>query len=355
MSNKEKNSKTGNNERKFMLPRTLTTVYQSNRLTSGAFQGFGLIHTRIFFAIIRSLQDAIRAEMNGLDWQQMNLFEEAFKDSIKIKLYLKDITTANHYPDAIKAAKELMGLIIKLKKSNLPKEYISFRALFSGVDEPIKLNGRTFLTIYILKDVAKEIISLDKNRDGAAINYTKYVYETAMLSKSKYTQRIYVLISSWKAKGGFYITLEELRRILDIEGNEYDNFAAFKRKVLLPAQRELQSMGDCWFNAAESGFENRAGKKVTGLNFKVITKVSEEGHQQKVSHLYQMLILHGGFKEKDIHNLKPVFKQAPNINDIIVKAVYFMAKKEDESGKPIENKVAYVTNALIKYFVKIKK
>lgn len=339
-----------NREKKFTLPGSYTVVYQSNRLTNGTFQGFGLMHTRIFVAIIKSLQEAIRAEMNGLDWQQLNLFQEVTKESIQVKLSLKDITTPNHYPNAFKAAKELMGLTVKLKKSNSPTGYISFRALFLGVDEPVKLDGRTMLIIHVLKVVAKEIISLDKNRDGNAINFTKYLYETAMSSKSKFTIKLYIMISSWKNKGGFYISLDELRRTLDIKEHEYKNFAKFKERILLPAQHELEKIGDCWFNASYDGFENRSGKKVMGLNFKVLSKSSEDKSKQKTDHLRQLLIMHGGFNEEDIVPLKPVLKQAHIIDDIIVNAIFLIAKKEDEFGKTIVDKVAYVTNSLLNNF-----
>lgn len=338
-------------EKQFFLPGSYTTVYQSNRLTTGTFEGFGLLHTKIFLAIVKSLQAAIKAELNGHDWQQMNFFEEVSKDSIQVNLILKDVTSPNHYPDAVKAAKELMGLIVKLKKNNTPKGYICFRTLLIGVDEPIKFNGKTILTIYVLKVVAKEIILLDRNKDGTAINFTKYLFETAMSFKSKYTVRLYILISSWKNKGGFYISLDELRKILDLKDQEYKNFAKFKARVLMPAQREMEKNGDCWFNASFEGFENRASKKVIGLNFKVISKMSEEKLKQKIDHLQQILIMHGGFNNKDIQSIKPILNMTMKIDDILVKSIYLIGKKEDGNGKLITDKVAFISKSLLAEFL----
>ena len=342
--------KPGNGETRFTLPGSYTSVYQSNRITNGTFQGFGLIHTKIFVAIVKSLQEAIKAEMNGLDWQQLNLFEEVTQESIQVRINLKEITAPNHYPNAVEAAKELMGLVVKLKKNSAPNGYISFRTLLAGVDEPVKLDGKKVLIIHVLKVVATEIILIDKNKEGAAINFTKYFYEIAMSTKSKFTIRLYILISSWKNKGGFYISLNELRKTLDIKEHEYKNFAKFKEKVLIPAQKELEKIGDCWFNSSCHEFENRAGKKVIGLNFKVQTKQTEEKNKQKTDHLRQMLTLHAGFNKDQLLSLKPVFNQTHLIDEIIVKAVYLISKKEDANGQKIDNKIAFISKSLLSEF-----
>lgn len=337
----------------YLLPGTLTTVYQSNRITNGTFQGFGLLHTKIFIAIIKSLQEAIRAEMNGLNWEQMDLFEEVTKDSILVKLNLKDITTPNHYSEAVKATKQLMGLVIMLKKNDAPKGYISFRTLLTGVDQPVKLNGKTVLIIHILKTVAKEIIFLDKNKNGNSINFTKYFYENVMSYNSKYTMKLAMLISSWKNKGGFYISIEDLRKILDLKENEYKNFNSLKKRVLIPAQNELEKKGDCWFNLSQKNFENKIGKKIIGFNFKVISNISKDNIETKLNQLKNMLMSHAGFNNNDLYPLKEIFEQPHLLDDFIVKTIFLINKKRDENGDIIVHKIPFITKSLLNYYLEI--
>lgn len=335
----------------YLIPGTLTTIYQSNRITTGAFQGFGLLHTKIFIAIIKSLQEAIKAELNGLDWQQMKLFDQVTKDTIQVKLHLKDIASANHYGDVLKAAKELMQLVLQLKKNNSKQDFVSFRTLFTGVDAPVKIEGKTVLKIHVLKDVAKEIIAIDRNKDGKTTNFTKFIYETAMASNSKYTARIYILISSWKIKGGFYITMEDLRRVLDIEEKEYVNFSDFNKRILLPAQVELEGKADCWFNAAAPDFQNKIGKKVIGLNFKVITQTTRTKQKEKVEYIRHILRSHASFQDRDFVPIKEVLDQTEELDDILVKIIYLIGKNQDEEGKKIKNKIAYITHGLVNEFL----
>lgn len=91
-----------------------------------------------------------------------------------------------------------------------------------------------------------------------------------MKATNKYTYKLYMIISSWKQKGGFKISVEELKTQLGIHPNEYQLYKEFKRRVLVPVQNDLEFRSDCWFNCAKAGFEQRNERKVTYLNFKIM-------------------------------------------------------------------------------------
>jgi len=340
-------------DRSYLLPGSLTTVYQSNRITNGHFQGFGLLHTKIFVAVIKQLQEAILAEINGVDWKQLQLFKEGNSENIVIQLMLSEITTPQHYLEVINAIKDLMQLTIKLKATNKngkEKGYISFRSLFTGVDAPSKFNGKKMLAIHMLKDVANEIVLLDKNHSGKGSNFTKFFYETVMSTGSKYTARLYMIVASWKIEGAFYITLADLRQRLDIEPTQYKNYADFKRRVLVPAQRELMAKADCWFNISEKGFEHKLGKKTIGLSFKVISKKSEEREKDLKDYIRNLLKMHCSFTEKQLLRLKPIFNYATDFQNIMIKIEVLSHKQVDENGAKIKNKQAYMIAALLGEF-----
>jgi Initiator Replication protein len=341
-------------DRSYFLPGSLTTVYQSNRITNGHFQGFGLLHTKIFVAVIKALQEAILAEINGVDWKQLQLFKECNSDNIVIQIMLAEIATPQHYLEVINAVKDLMQLTIKLRAANKKgkdKDYISFRSLFTGVDTPSKFNGKKMMAIHMLKDVANEIVLLDKNHSGKGSNFTKFFYETVMSTSSKYTARLYMIVASWKMEGAFYISLEDLRQRLDIDPTQYKNYADFKRRVLVPAEKELFGKADCWFKIAEKGFEHKLGKKTIGLSFKVISKKSEEREKDLKDYIRNLLKMHCSFTEKQLHRLKPIFDNAAAYQNIMIKIEELSRKKVDENGARIKNKQAYMIAALLGEFL----
>jgi plasmid replication initiation protein len=61
-----------------------------------------------------------------------------------------------------------------------------------------------------------------------------YIYKL----RSKYSIRLYELLSSWKTKGNITYTLEELKKMFKIN-SKYKRFYDFKRKVIEVAQKEF--------------------------------------------------------------------------------------------------------------------
>lgn len=100
--------------------------------------------------------------------------------------------------------------------------------------------------------------------------YSSYSHAAAFSITNKYTVRIYWLICSWRAKGGFVITLENLRKILAL-GPGYDRFENITARILRPASEELASRFPIWFLFKTFGSgEDRV------LVFKIKTIVSPE-------------------------------------------------------------------------------
>ena len=53
--------------------------------------------------------------------------------------------------------------------------------------------------------------------------FTQFIKEIAFNASSKYTIRLYMLISSWKNKGGFSIDMGKFRKWLKLE-NKYNDY-----------------------------------------------------------------------------------------------------------------------------------
>lgn len=355
---KEETKQTSKKNTKEIILAGQTEIYQSNRITNGRFAGFTLIQSKILISMIKQLQDAVKKNMNGEDYKQLALFQED-NSSIMIGIVLSEIASPKQYKEVAEAAEGLMNLKIKLK-SPIGKDYVSIVSLVNRIEKPKLTNGKSILYLRMDKDTASKLIEIDKNNRGVPIHYTKYLYEVALKAKSKYTYKLYWLISSWKAKGGFYITLDELRASLGIKPDEYPVFSQFKRRVLQPAQEELQpkdgvQKADCWFNCNAPDFEKRDGKKVTGVYFKIITPVLQEHIVAKTQHLQGLLRLHFKFTDSHMKQIDPVFTDGFTLERFDL----FQKKLQDlniyindvrNTDKRVNDIASYTLSSLLKAF-----
>ena len=76
--------------------------------------------------------------------------------------------------------------------------------------------------------------------------YSHYSHSGALTLTNKYTVRLYWLICSWRNRGGFVISLENLRKILQL-GPGYQRYCNITARVLNPSMRELREHFPIWF------------------------------------------------------------------------------------------------------------
>lgn len=274
-----------------------TVIYQSNRITNGKFKGFSLLQAKVLLCLIKNLQTEIKASKSGKDWKQGDLFNN-YKENIRVGLELSEICGPTHYQGIYESTLQLQALSVELKSPE-GGGYTRYASLFPVIDLPVKIAGKKIMFVEIRKDVAEKVIEIDKNAQGQPKFFTKYLYEVAMFAKNKYTWKLYMIIASWREKGGFKISLEELRDQLGLEENEYPRYGDFKNRVLIPAAEELRKTADCWFNCKDTGFESRKNKKVVTLSFKIIVPDMVNEIEIKVENIKNILRMH--FKFKDSH------------------------------------------------------
>lgn len=95
------------------------------------------------------------------------------------------------------------------------------------------------VVIYLTPKVAR---LLTATRNG----YFSYSHCLALSLTSKYTLRLYWLISSWRNRGGFVMKVDELRTVLCL-GTAYRRFDNIAARILQPAQQELKERFPLWF------------------------------------------------------------------------------------------------------------
>lgn len=282
-----------------------TEIYQPNRVTNGKHKSLSLLQSRILLSLIKELQKAIMASMNGKNWMQLNLFEISERGLIRVPLRLKEITKPNHYSEVYEATLQLAKIQIKLP-SSISKDYYCITVLFPKVHFPVIENNYSIIYVELFREVTKKLIEIDVTSSGRPGFFTKYLYEVVMSAKNKYTYKLYMLISSWKTKGGFRISLLNLKELLGVAHDQYTNYREFKKRILQPVQKDLEYKSDCWFNCNISGFEERSYKKVEYLNFKIIIPARPDVIREKKEHLLHLLKTHFQFTDSHVKEISPL-------------------------------------------------
>lgn len=305
------------------LPEVRSYIVQPNRITNAVYS-YTLYQERIFTAIVFYLQEAINHSMQGKDYEQLELFADRKEETIKLYIPLKEISTPHHYKQVRLALTAMAGVVLQIPFLKEGKKWIEITN-FLDAEVPEKGDYKAVMIIKIKKSVAKMLVDIEKNQNKQPINYTRFIYQIAQQAKNKYTARLYKIISSWKKKGGFTISLDVLKQELGVE-NKYSEYKDFKRRVILPAFEELFERSDCWFNCKAKDFEIREGQAVTHLNFRVITPEFAEMEDKRTDYIRSLVRDHFKFNEQDMTALERILENEQNDRTQILSKIMQIAE-----------------------------
>ena len=75
--------------------------------------------------------------------------------------------------------------------------------------------------------------------------FLAYGLKNILAMKSQFSIRLYEILKSYAFQKSKVFEVDELKKMLMVEGNKsYSNFADFKKRVLLPAQEEINELTD---------------------------------------------------------------------------------------------------------------
>ena len=159
---------------------------------------------------------------------------------------------------SVRHRKEIINLLSSLRSRPIYFRDCKNRWAEYGFINGFKLdeNDETFV-IESSKEVHALLVSYLE--DG----YTPVNLEIWLSLKSSYSQRLYDLLRLWSGtKKVINYSLSELKELLMLE-NKYPLYAEFKRRVLEPARKELNSTGKFIIDIKE----NKLGRKVDSIDF----------------------------------------------------------------------------------------
>lgn len=199
------------------------------------------------------------ATMEALIISKINPVLEGDLSSFKIEKSLLarygicDVKNMNYVRDLEAVAEELLGYMIGLPPIDGYKA--RWRPLVSRFD----VEDSDLVSISVDAHLAPYLIDLRKH-------FTKVdVIEVAMLS-SQYSKKLYMLIKSFEYKEQDRITLDILKSALGISDIKYyQDFKNLNRKILLPAQKEINNKSDICVNWESI----RYGRRIGALEIKV--------------------------------------------------------------------------------------
>jgi len=285
------------------------TVKQSNLLTQSRFD-LTSIEMNILFALLYEMK--------------ANKFQGNFFN-IKIDSIMK--LTDNKKQHLIDAAKSLMNRTYEKKdgKSFTVVNFIS-SATFTNGD----------LVIEVSEKIMPEYTNLER--------FTEFEIKTALGVSSKYSKRIYTILSQFRnsrmttADGDrvFNITLQDLRRRLDLDENEtgktpLQNWGMFKQRVLDVAKKQLnEADSDLSFDYKVA---KQQRKKVVSIDFILIIK---KARLPEVDNMINLLV--------DIYKLA-MWQAVLLVDNVALNKIHDVLKlihaKIYDRTKPVENVGGY--------------
>ncbi len=244
---------------------TRNILSMSNRWTNTVYTGYGRLKQRIFLELLQLMQSQIKKVMfNGGD---ITTLIPAGHDFI-VALDMNKVANYNNYYQVRTAVKEMSTQAIDIYADPTFKKQEFFTLpLLNGYDAT---KEKRIILVRIKKNIAELMMHVDYKRNKStgkwrAEQYVQFDRETINYSSSRYMFPLYTMISSYSEKGGFNISVEELRLRLQVP-DKYAGFDNLNRFVLKHIQEELKRCGGKYsFNYTQE----KQGNKVKRLAFKV--------------------------------------------------------------------------------------
>ena len=219
-------------------------LIQSYILTTAKYD-FSVYEKRILFRVVELMQEFIAGRKLNLKYSvQTNLFGDVDIE-MPVSAFLKDEKDMN-YTLAKKALLSLQKKIVTYEDDKVWKS-------FNIIERPNIEKKQGIVSFRLHPVIASVFLDFSKG-------FCKYELKTAMKFESIYSMRFYELLSGQETSLTF--TINQLKEMFKIE-NKYKLVADFLRKVINPAQKELNEKSPYSFDYKI----NKQGRKFHSITF----------------------------------------------------------------------------------------
>jgi plasmid replication initiation protein len=230
-------------------------VQQGNKITNGRWR-MNINQSRIFLA--------------GVSMIHPNDTCESYKIGAKQLAEMLGLSGGSIYDRLSKDIPKLMQQYIIIDRDNDKKEWISIMSSARYDDGNLYLKFSDEIKPFLL---------------GLKDNFTQFRLIDAMKLQSMYALRFYMLFKQYDSTGWRYITVEEIRQVLDLDQTKendlkkdlYTTIGNLKSRVINPSIKELNEKG---FPVTVQ--EYKEGRKIIAFKFKWKIGTELVGHQEIV-------------------------------------------------------------------------
>ena len=272
----------------------------------------------------------------------------------RLKLNYKELGVDRHHYNQLESSlKALASLPVSLPyKDGDGKKYMLFTN-FCDVLIPDNQKKNIYCLVDLKEDVAKSLLKVD-----FGYHYVGKKASEFFGKHSKYCERIYWLIQSFKDFGYGKITVEEFRKRYGLE-HSYKNFSSIRKKILDTAVEEIKKVYDCgscdcWFEYKEIYKINKKKGEPYELEF-IIHKDNDSSEinrqlaiEEEVGRAkFEEILLSGLNLPAKIVNWQMKRLTPENCQAAISKALLIKSYIEE---KPKESPMSYIIKSLNDFF-----
>jgi len=208
------------------------TIIQPNSLTNGRYEFTALQKNIIYIALSH-----IRKDMTKEKLSNKNLF-----DDYVIDIKISSLAKSKNYTEIIEAAEGMMKKPVKYQYTTVDeggKKVRKFSVATVLVNTAIHEHGSDIVKLTISKMAVPYILYIGQG-------FTELQGTIALNLISIYAKRLYEMCCRWKDVGGFVMSLDEFKTILNIE-KKYPQISQLRQYILDYSQKELKEKSDVWF------------------------------------------------------------------------------------------------------------
>ena len=296
------------NEVKIMIPVTFSTM--GGNLSSVQID----VIREMFYHLRQTLIKQLDPDYKGFN----SLFTASdFSEDgkgIVLPMKLKEFhVDPNRYPELRSALNILPTIPVQIPfidgKNRRFKKTKGFCTVFIPEKEEHKI--RDYCVITIDKEIAEKFISLD-------LGYGVIGRIASQNLDSKYSKRIYNLLSTYKNLGGYTVSMKEFRRICAIENRYVNNWSKVEENVLLKAKAEMDenfSRGQLEMSFTYRPLYNNGQNcgEPDAIEFKIFSAKSELDRK--------IIIIEKRYKEQFEKFLKEELKLSPSLCRMFMKRI----------------------------------
>lgn len=320
-------------------PKNHDLITAPNRLLE-ALAEFSVYQLRIYATIIELLRESL---IRSFEEGPTAVNEIVNRDVILLTIPLKLISKPSEYRDVKQSLLKMSKINCEITYNKDGKEQIMSGSLFT-VDMPIEANRRSNITIRLHPQVARVMLTFQRNDQGQATFYSKFDPEIVRKLRNKHTIRLYFLLCLWRSKRRLNIKIDKLYQILGL-GSTYPHFSNFKKHILLPASRDLATCGDVWIEMKNPNLFVKQGRKVVELNLEIMTQAVIKEQKLKRENVVEILKTHYKCTKTDLDQIQDILDGVPYRE--IMNKIHSLF---DKITPNIERPNRYVITALKKEF-----